>query len=79
MPIYEYKCSACNTVFEELVSRDPGTPLPCPKCASKKTEKQMSACGSIISSGSGPANCPSAGGCAAAGSSCCSSGGCGMH
>lgn len=78
MPIYEYKCHACGAVFEELVNRISQQSLPCPKCASKNTEKLMSACGSIIASGKGEASCPSAAACAAAGGGGCCSGGCGM-
>lgn len=33
MPIYEYRCDACNTVFEEWHRHaDDITEVPCPKC-----------------------------------------------
>ncbi len=41
MPIYEYKCCDCGEDFEALVmgSKDA---VECPKCDSKKLERQMS-------------------------------------
>jgi putative FmdB family regulatory protein len=71
MPIYEYKCTKCGTRFEELLSRQASTHVPCPQCGSAKTDKLVSAAG-ILSSGTKAADsCPSASGCAAAGSSGC--------
>lgn len=33
MPIFEYRCSLCETRFETLVSRaEAGHPQPCPAC-----------------------------------------------
>ncbi|MDO8615422.1 MAG: zinc ribbon domain-containing protein [Dehalococcoidia bacterium] len=33
MPIYEYYCESCDSVFEALRPiRDSGEPSPCPKC-----------------------------------------------
>jgi len=41
MPIYEYRCKACDNVFEAIVQ---GSQKPeCPKCDSKKLEKLFSA------------------------------------
>lgn len=41
MPIYEYRCNACDHAFEALVQ---GSQKPsCPCCNSKKLEKQFSA------------------------------------
>jgi len=67
MPIYEYRCEECNTLFEELVPMGTSKPMPCPSCASVKTVKRMSAIGGIgkgsqetVSCGS---SCPGAGGC----------------
>ncbi len=42
MPIFEYKCDDCGHEFEELVFDREECP-PCPKCASEKTAKLMSA------------------------------------
>lgn len=41
MPIFEYRCPACEHTFEELVRKD--ETVPCPKCGDKKPEKLMSA------------------------------------
>lgn len=42
MPIFEYHCAKCGHDFEELVfKRD--EKVPCPKCASRKVGKKMSA------------------------------------
>lgn len=70
MPIYEYKCSKCNKVFECLVigSRED---IACPDCSGTDVERLMSACS--FKSG-GTYSSPSTGG----GSSCsgCSSTNC---
>ena len=75
MPLYEYKCTNCNTVFEELVTKDQESPLKCPSCGSDNTEKKMSAAGISTGTYKEPActsSCPSA-------SSGCASGGCPMQ
>ena len=41
MPIYEYKCEACEHVFEQLVLRSDET-VACPACDSMETQKLMS-------------------------------------
>lgn len=44
MPIFEYRCEQCDTVFERLTfSGDKDTPE-CPKCKSKEVTRLMSAC-----------------------------------
>jgi putative FmdB family regulatory protein len=40
MPIYDYRCSACDAEFEQLVRSD--TRVSCPKCGGRKLERQMS-------------------------------------
>ena len=40
MPIYTYRCSACETEFEQLVRGD--TKAACPQCRSPKLERLMS-------------------------------------
>jgi len=76
MALYEYRCSDCNTVFEELVSGSSTVPVACPSCASLKTEKIMSRIGgfSIGKSFSAPSCGAPAGACPNAAS--CGSGGC---
>ena len=43
MPIFEYQCEACETMFERLVLR-PRTAqqMTCPQCGSQRTEKMFS-------------------------------------
>jgi putative FmdB family regulatory protein len=79
MPIYEYKCTRCGNIFEELVPRASDTTLPCPRCESSETQKLMSQFGGIVMGkmSSNPACssgsvCPGAGACGAG--SCCAGG-----
>jgi putative FmdB family regulatory protein len=41
MPIYEYRCKSCDTVFEELVSASAKAP-PCPSCGTKNPTRLYS-------------------------------------
>jgi len=42
MPIYEYECGKCRSIFEVIL--DVGaTPPPCPTCESRKTKRLMTA------------------------------------
>ena len=69
MPIYEYKCGKCKSVFECLVIRSDET-VTCPECKHEGVKRLMSAC-SFKSSGS---YTPSSGtsGCAGCSSTNCS-------
>jgi len=40
MPIYTYRCAACDTEFERLVRSD--SKVSCPGCESQKLERLMS-------------------------------------
>lgn len=40
MPIYNYRCSACDTEFERLVRS--GTKVTCPGCKGRDLERLMS-------------------------------------
>ena len=43
MPLYEFQCQQCNTVFEELVRMGcTGEGLACPQCQSGDIRKMMS-------------------------------------
>ncbi|MDZ4247220.1 MAG: zinc ribbon domain-containing protein [Dehalococcoidia bacterium] len=39
MPLYEYKCSKCGSVFERLFRYILVEPQQCPKCGSRETER----------------------------------------
>lgn len=41
MPIYEYRCTACDERFEELVPAG-GEPPECAKCGSREVERLFS-------------------------------------
>jgi putative FmdB family regulatory protein len=52
MPIYEYYCSHCRRVFEDLrpiAERD--APASCPSCSSPSQERQLSTFAAHASSG----------------------------
>lgn len=40
MPIYTYRCAACDAEFEQLVRSD--TKVACPECHGRKLERLMS-------------------------------------
>ena len=40
MPIYSYRCTACDAEFEQLVRGD--TRVACPECRGRKLERLMS-------------------------------------
>jgi putative FmdB family regulatory protein len=44
MPIYEYRCIDCKKPFEivRAISEEKSKPVKCPKCESKKVERQWS-------------------------------------
>lgn len=55
MPIYEYRCDGCRTLFEVLATTATATDDPsCSKCGSRKVRKTISASSFRINSG-GPA------------------------
>lgn len=60
MPIYEYECSACKAVFEQLVysKRDEGA-VECPKCGAKRVTRRPS----VFAAHDAPAPSSSLGGC----------------
>jgi len=41
MPIYEYRCTACDERFEELV-RNPDVTVACPACGDADAERLLS-------------------------------------
>ncbi|MBI5480661.1 MAG: zinc ribbon domain-containing protein [Deltaproteobacteria bacterium] len=45
MPIYEFRCTDCGHVFEELVLRSSDQQDPtCPRCGVSRVERVLSAC-----------------------------------
>jgi putative FmdB family regulatory protein len=42
MPIYEYRCTSCDTRFEELVSASAKAGPPCPSCGAENPERLFS-------------------------------------
>ena len=40
MPIYSYRCAACDAEFDQLVRSD--TKVACPSCKGRKLERLMS-------------------------------------
>ena len=54
MPIYEYRCKECKSIFETFVSSAAeADKVECNKCGSKKVEKQFSTFASRLSGSSG--------------------------
>ena len=42
MPIYEYRCEACQTRYEEYLSTSTKPAPPCPSCGSADVHRLMS-------------------------------------
>jgi putative FmdB family regulatory protein len=42
MPIYEYRCTSCETEFEELVSASAKAGPPCPNCGAEDPKRLFS-------------------------------------
>ena len=64
MPIYEYRCKDCETVFETFVSSiSDADKVVCKKCGKKNVEKQISSFSSRLSSGAGSAPAGALSGC----------------
>ena len=78
MPIYEFKCDPCGTMFEELFTAgsDNGH-VECPECGSDDIAKLMSVSAPQTSNGAGPM--PSMPSMPMGGGACCGGGACGMN
>lgn len=72
MPIYEYRCSKCNALFEYLAKNSADHAAKCPKCGAPKPAKQLSTFSAKVSEGhdhgAGACDTEACGGCAASGS-----------
>lgn len=67
MPIYEFRCQECNTLFEKLVfSAADQKSVVCSRCGSSKVKKAVSATSYRLASGS-PSPFGSGGGCPSSG------------
>ena len=43
MPMYEFTCKKCGTIFEELLPLSRASdPVPCPACGARETAKNLS-------------------------------------
>jgi len=70
MPIYEFKCDACDLVFEELFrSAGEKRRMQCPQCGTRDVRKLLSAFRTGGGDGGGSAGC---GGCTASSCASCS-------
>lgn len=43
MPIYEFKCTACDHVFERLQKLSDADPTDCPECGAAQVRRQLTA------------------------------------
>jgi putative FmdB family regulatory protein len=60
MPIYEFRCLACNHVFELLsLAQDDTGELKCPQCQATEAERVLSRVSYVMTSGSGSLTRPS--------------------
>ena len=71
MPIYEYRCAACDESFEKFVHGQ--TAVACPRCESPRVTRLLSVVG--VRTGGSRSVMSTAGG---GGGGCCG-GGCGCH
>ena len=75
MPIFEYKCSKCGNIFEELVLKN-DQEVECNNCGSKQASKVLSKCRTKMGGDAVMGDVPSAsggGGCASCGGGNCAS------
>ncbi|MEA2068168.1 MAG: zinc ribbon domain-containing protein [Verrucomicrobiota bacterium] len=56
MPLFEFKCTQCGFRFEELMGSRAAKPPKCPKCATAKTERQLSTFSASVHEGGSSRN-----------------------
>ena len=66
MPIYEFRCEGCQSVFEHLAMTSGNVlELKCPDCGGQELSRVMSTCSSVITGGGSAApECAPSPGCA---------------
>jgi len=70
MPIYEYRCRACQRDFERYVQTASATVVACPACASGDVMRKLSVFGMKSDTASVTAGMSGGGGCCGGGCSC---------
>lgn len=76
MPIYEYQCSECGKIFEELIlSKSDLEGITCKACGSQRVEKVLSGSAVVMGPSATAASCPEFRSGACHGGGC----GCGGH
>lgn len=80
MPIFEYRCSECNSKFELLTTNKNSEHVTCPECKSSKTKKLFSTFSASVSASNSTNSCAT-GNCDinSAPSGGCASGMCGLN
>jgi putative FmdB family regulatory protein len=78
MPLYEYRCSDCQTSFEKLrPMRDADKPSDCPKCHGQANKRLISAFAAVSRGSDGSsrmvASSHASGGCGSCGGGSCAS------
>ena len=59
MPIFEYRCSECNSKFELLTTNKNSEQVTCPECNSSKTKKLFSSFSTSVNSSISANSCAS--------------------
>jgi putative FmdB family regulatory protein len=70
VPVYEYRCRACQAEFERYLPTA-GAAVACPRCASPQVMRRLSVFGLRTEGGAQPSMTSGGGGCCG--------GGCGCH
>jgi putative FmdB family regulatory protein len=70
MPIYEYRCRACQRDFERYVPTAAAAAVGCPHCASDNVMRKLSVFGMKTDGASVASSLSGGGGCCGGGCSC---------